>query len=322
MPYSITIDEDNLDPNALRNVFGQFLTGVTIITTVDADGNNRGFTANSFASVSLDPPMILVCLGKQAHSLDAFVNSNGFGVNILSAEQESISSLFASKQANKFDHAKHTTKITGAPIIGDSLAWIDCVVANNIDAGDHIILVGRVKALGSNTGRPLGFWRGSYVRFGLEEDNAELMDPGTHKVIASCVLQWNRSVLLQKAHPDRDLWGLIEVPLQKNAGGHRQQMAEYLKKRNINANVEFLYAVFDTSSNDESRITYRGHFDNIDNIENDNFKFFSLDNMEWEKIHLPEIRDLLQRYREESAVDNYGVYADTASGGGVYKPIS
>ncbi len=323
MTYSIIIDEDNLDPYALRSVFGQFLTGVTIITTIDKNGNERGFTANSFASVSLDPPLILVCIAKQAHSLKAFSESNSFGVNILAEEQEKISSLFASKQPDKFDLVAHEPKITGAPIIQDSLAWLDCTAEQNINAGDHIILIGRVKACGSRSGRPIGFWRGSYVRFGLHE-SADLVDPNTHKISVGCLLEHKEQILLESINPDKDLWSILHCPLRASSGGHRNQMETYLQKNSLDANLEFLYAVFDIANNDESHIIYRGHLLNFpqEHANETRFKLFPMADMPWKKIPIPEIRDLLQRYKEESAVDNYGIYIDTTQGGSVLKPLA
>jgi flavin reductase (DIM6/NTAB) family NADH-FMN oxidoreductase RutF len=95
--------QNAVDPVALRRALGTFVTGVTVITTRDADGTPRGMTANSFTSVSLDPPLLLVCVGKGAHSFAAFNASSSFAVNLLHEGQTDVSNLFASKAANKFD---------------------------------------------------------------------------------------------------------------------------------------------------------------------------------------------------------------------------
>ena len=163
----------------LRRVFGQFLTGVTIVTTVEADGTPRGITANSFTSVSLDPPLILVCIAKSAFSHEVFASCRGFAVNILADDQEALASLFASKRSDKFDHAATWRGLSGAPILEDSLGWLDCEARQRVEAGDHLVLIGRVRDFGMRKARPLGFFGGRYVtlggqRAGQRRESAEL----------------------------------------------------------------------------------------------------------------------------------------------------
>ncbi|TIR99067.1 MAG: flavin reductase family protein, partial [Mesorhizobium sp.] len=152
-----------IDPIALRRAFGTFVTGVTVITTRDGDGNPRGMTANSFTSVSLDPPLLLVCVGKSAASFPAFNEAQSFAVNFLHEGQVDVSSVFASKTADKFQSVNHDRAHTGAPVLTDSLSWFDCTVHNRVEAGDHIILIGQVQAFGTSPSAPLGFCRGRYA---------------------------------------------------------------------------------------------------------------------------------------------------------------
>ena len=153
----------SIDPNRLREAFGSFLTGVTIVTTVDGDGTPAGFTANSFTSVSLDPPLLLVCLGRTADCFDAFAAADKFAVNILAADQQDLSNLFAQENVEKFTGVGLRENPTGSPILRDSCAWFDCELERQLDGGDHIILLGRVRALGNEQCEPLGFFAGHYV---------------------------------------------------------------------------------------------------------------------------------------------------------------
>ncbi len=315
MSYSAVIDEKNPDPKALRNLFGQFLTGVTIITTIDEMGRKRGFTANSFTSVSLDPALILVCLDKSAHSLEAFTQSVGFGVNILSEHQEEISGLFASKRDNKFDMIDDKPHITGAPLLQDSLAWLDCTPQQVVEAGDHVILIGKVKAYGSNSGRPLGYWRGGYVRFGLEQD-AGLLDRKSHAVSVGAVLIQGNKIILQKTAQDD--FTIPHCRLQSDAGGHRRQLEKIFKYHQLNALPEMLYSVFDVTGNDESFIVYRGHCEGM--TDNETFQAVTLDDIPFDKIAILEIRALLKRFCEETAAASYGIYFDNDKGGDVLQP--
>ena len=132
------------DLTDLRNAFGTFLTGVTVVTTREKGGIPRGFTANSFTSVSLDPPILLMCVDKTAESFEVFTESPGFAVNILAEEQFETSGLFASKRPDKFDITGWTESLTGYPLLDGSCAWFDCRRNQVIDAGDHVIILGEI----------------------------------------------------------------------------------------------------------------------------------------------------------------------------------
>jgi flavin reductase (DIM6/NTAB) family NADH-FMN oxidoreductase RutF len=145
----------------LRNVLSKFATGVTIVSTVDHDGKLVGMTANSFTSVSLDPPLVLWSIGINQPSYDIFLKAKGYSVSILSKDQKDICNLFSSSIDNKFNSVDYVLSDNGFPIIKKSLAWFDCLKWNNYPGGDHQILVGEVKNFCSNENDPLIFWNGS-----------------------------------------------------------------------------------------------------------------------------------------------------------------
>ncbi|MEM6639812.1 MAG: flavin reductase family protein [Pseudomonadota bacterium] len=153
---------DTNDQRALRNALGTFATGVTVVTTVDDGGQHWGFTANSFTSVSLDPPLVLFCLTHQAESMPAFAHASSFIVNVLASEQEAISNLFASRGVDKFAEVDFQPGETGCARITGAVAWFECAMTQKIDAGDHAIFIGRVLDYGSNDADPLAYCRGRY----------------------------------------------------------------------------------------------------------------------------------------------------------------
>jgi flavin-dependent trigonelline monooxygenase, reductase component len=158
-----------LDVAELRQTLGSFATGVAVATTLDAKGIPKGFTANSFTSVSLDPPLVLVCVDKSASCYPAFADTAHFAINILCEAQQHVSRAFASKSPDKFADMPWVPGVTGSPIFPDSTAWLDCELHNRVEAGDHLIVIGRVLSFGhSPAKRPLGYHRGSYIAFGLE----------------------------------------------------------------------------------------------------------------------------------------------------------
>ena len=145
----------------LRNVLSKFATGVTVVSTIDSDGKPVGMTANSFTSVSLDPPLVLWNIGINQPSYDAFLKAKGYSVNILSKDQKDICDLFSSSIDDKFNDIDYTLSENGFPIIQESLAWFDCIKWNNYPGGDHQILVGEIKNFYANENDPLIFWNGS-----------------------------------------------------------------------------------------------------------------------------------------------------------------
>ena|SRR5215212_99196 len=151
-----------MDPKQFRQALGMFATGVTVVTTIAPDGSPRGLTANSFTSVSLSPPLVLVCIDRAAKSYTAFTQGNGFAINILSQDQRELSQRFASKTADKFAGVDWSKGANGAPILDGALAWLECRHWRWVTAGDHIVLIGEVVDLGVNPGQPLAYFGSAY----------------------------------------------------------------------------------------------------------------------------------------------------------------
>lgn len=154
-----------IDQKDFRRVLGAFATGVTIVTTRAGD-KIHGLTANAFCSVSLSPPLVLVCVNKDAQSHDLIVQGKCFAVNILNVDQQHIAERFAQEAlsgAARFDTLETRAAVTGAPVLGESLGWVDCKLTASHDGGDHTIFVGEVVALGgSEKESPLLYFRGDY----------------------------------------------------------------------------------------------------------------------------------------------------------------
>ncbi|MDH4565605.1 hypothetical protein E8E95_02820 [Pseudomonas sp. BN414] len=150
------------DGRALRDAFGSFATGVTIVTTAGPGGVDIGLTANSFSSVSLDPPMVLWSLARTSLNMDAFRNSGHFAVHILSADQEALSSRFASKGIDRFEGLALDRGPDGIPLLPDCMARFSCKLAYQYEGGDHVIFVGEIVDFGHSARKPLVFHGGRY----------------------------------------------------------------------------------------------------------------------------------------------------------------
>lgn len=148
------------DPAEQRRIMGSFATGVTVVTTNSEPPT--GLTANAVASLSLDPPLILVAVDKKASSHQAFQETRCFAVNILTDRQQSVSNRFATPGPKDFSDLNIKTAETGAPIIADSLGWLDCQLHEVLPGGDHDIFVGKIVAGELNAGEPLLYYSGKY----------------------------------------------------------------------------------------------------------------------------------------------------------------
>jgi flavin reductase (DIM6/NTAB) family NADH-FMN oxidoreductase RutF len=154
----------SVSSDAFRKVMGSFAAGVTVVTTVDADGNKAGLTVTAFSSLSLDPPLCLVCIDKRAASCQALAASRKFAVNFLSSEQQDLSNRFASRVEDKFATVAHAAgPATGCALLEGALATIECEVVAIHPGGDHEIFVGELKSIEIAEDRStLVYFRGRY----------------------------------------------------------------------------------------------------------------------------------------------------------------
>ena len=161
--------ETAIDEAEFRRALSRFASGVTVVTGRDRQGRARAITVSAFTSVSLAPPLILYCLGKSAYHFEAFAGAEAFAVNLLSLEQEALSNRFAREADDDLADVTLGTLVTGSPVLADCLATLDCETAAVHEAGDHLIMVGRVLALSvpaddQDGSEPLVYFRSGYRR--------------------------------------------------------------------------------------------------------------------------------------------------------------
>lgn len=153
--------------DAFKSAMRRFATGVTIVTTAH-DGTIHGFTVNAFASVTADPPTVLVCVNKTARAHPLIAESGSFCVNILGLEQRPVAEIFTTgTPQERFEAIAHRAGPSGSPILDGVLAFVDCEVEEEITAGTHTIFIGRVLEAGERDGAPLGYYDRAYRDFGI-----------------------------------------------------------------------------------------------------------------------------------------------------------
>ena len=159
-----TAPDGAIAPLALRQVFGQFATGVTIVTTRDQAGQPVGMTASSFNSVSLDPPLVLWCIDRNAGCFDAFNQCDSFAIHVLNEAQSDLSTLFARKGVDRFGKVEYSQNDQGVPLLKEYCARLECSLEHRYAGGDHVIMVGRVQEMSTQEHAPLVFHRGRYAQ--------------------------------------------------------------------------------------------------------------------------------------------------------------
>ncbi len=145
-----------------KAALGKFASGVTVVTTKDASGNLHGLTVSAFSSVSMNPPLILVCILKTTGSYSSFEKSKTFIVNILDESQQQVSNRFASHSDDKFSGQNYDLNENGLPVLADCLVNLECTLKHSYDGGDHTIFVGEIEKAIITHGRPLLYWSGNY----------------------------------------------------------------------------------------------------------------------------------------------------------------
>jgi flavin reductase (DIM6/NTAB) family NADH-FMN oxidoreductase RutF len=151
-----------ISKDEFRRALGRFASGVTVVTAKDANGKLHGITVSAFCSVSLDPPLILVCIDKNTGSHFALAQTDSFVVNILSDDQQYLSDRFASYLPDKFEAVKYHLGIDDLPVLENALVNLECRLVNSHAEGDHTIFVGRIERATVNGGDPLVYWHGNY----------------------------------------------------------------------------------------------------------------------------------------------------------------
>ena len=153
-----------VDPDLFRSVLGRFATSVTVLSARDAKGKDHGMTVSAFASVSLNPPLVLACVDKTASIYPLLFETDAIGISVLGEHQESVSRRFAEKDADRFDDLEIQRGARGVPLLKEAHAHLECRIVARHDSGDHTIFVASVENAAALDGHPLLYYRGGYAQ--------------------------------------------------------------------------------------------------------------------------------------------------------------
>lgn len=284
----------DFDQKQLRSVLGSFLTGVTVVATRTPEGDPVGFTANSFTSVSLDPPLILVCLANSSGNIDVFSKNSSFAVNILSNQQQTISNTFASPVDDRFAGLEFRQEVTGSPIIEHCAAWLDCEMHETVEGGDHVIMIGRVVGCGQLEHGPLAYYQGGYVDLGLGKEAAIAAEASALASHVAVLLESEQGLLLLQ---DDDGFILPSAQHLSGDGG----LLEILSGMGLSAEIGILFSVFECADKRGVYTCYRGIASGTVNQEK--AAWFALDQLPLDQINDAAVRSMLRRYTNERNTD-------------------
>lgn len=298
------------DPRALRDAFGAFATGVTVVTSRTGDGTPIGFTANSFASVSLDPPLLLICLAKTSRNFANMTAARAFAVNVLAEDQKDVSNTFAKPVEDRFAAVEWQDGPTGSPVFPGAAAWFDCTAEQIVDAGDHAILIGRVSRFENSGRNGLGYVRGGYFTPALEAKALRAAGDGETRV--SAVVERAGEILLVPSGADR-------FALPGTVIGERdpaEALEDDLRSRtNVSATAGYLFSVFEDRAGGQQNIVYRT---SAARGEPSDGTFFPIDALPMDRLANSQTADILRRYVAESTLGSFGVYVGNETTGRVH----
>jgi flavin reductase (DIM6/NTAB) family NADH-FMN oxidoreductase RutF len=295
------------DARALRDAFGCFMTGVTVVTTKQ-DGNPLGFTANSFSSVSLDPPLLLVSIANRSTNLAAFAQGTGFAVNVLSEGQKDLSARFARPSEDRFADLFWKSGPAGNPLLPAVAAWFDCTLDQAVAAGDHTILIGRIQGFDASDAPGLGYYRGAYI---TPAATAAQMPAGPD-VVLSAVIEAEGQVLLVD-----DGRGGLSVPMARvGQDGVQATLARLIAAHGVEAGAGGVYAVYEDAVTRTQHIALRCPAQPGRPTRG---AFVELSPEGVADVTDPALRQMLLRLAEEARLGVYGIYFGTHETGRVQR---
>ncbi|RQZ08723.1 flavin reductase [Burkholderia sp. Bp9031] len=300
-----------INTRELRDAFGAFMTGVTIVTTARDDGQPLGFTANSFSSVSLDPALLLVSIAKTSSNFQTFSTTGHFAINILAEGQKDLSNTFARPSDDRFAQVGWHLSAHRNPLIDDVSAWFDCTTHAVIDAGDHALIIGKVEAFHSAGYAGLGYYRGGY--FTPAKLSAEVI--AGPKVIVSAIITRDDKVLLVKTADGK--WALPTKEIGNE--GADKALAELFRQYQPDASASFIYSVY---NNTETHYQYISFLCSAPDEAAVAGEFVSLEHIEAGAFQDSALASMLERYRRESQLKSYGLYFGDHSTGTVRPLLS
>lgn len=293
------------DPKALRGAFGRFMTGVTVVTTRGSDGQLVGFTANSFTSVSMTPPLLLVCPGRHLSSFAQFSAARHFAVSVLAEGQEDVAMRFAGKTEDRFAPGDWQADLHGSALIDGRAAGFSCEVSQSVPAGDHLVLIGEVTDFDQTEKAGLGWGPGGFFSLGKERQ-ANATPDAQGMTRASVILSRDGVVYLEA---DGGLPS-VRVPAEQGA---LAALSGALAKRGLATRTGVVFAIY-TDDHNERHVVFRAELDG----DAGQLRPLPVSEIEQKRFSDAALAEMLRRFAGEYRNRNFGLYIGDARRGDVF----
>ncbi|MGI9298335.1 MAG: flavin reductase family protein [Gammaproteobacteria bacterium] len=294
------------DSAALRAAFGAFMTGVSVVTARAADGAPAGFTANSYTSVSLNPPLLLVCPARRLSSFAVFSSCDNFAVSILADDQREIAEFFASPHSDRFSRAAWRADAAGCPLMEGAAAFFSCRAHRRVEAGDHLILIGEITDFGREARAGLGYADGGYFTLALERRAACSSAP-----VAGAIVEYEGRVLLSRTPR-----GMSLPHAAADGAGPRAAIAAKLSAAGVRAECGAVYSVFADRRSGEYAVYYRATA--ADGNARGLGAYYPADDLAGMSFTSPALSEMMRRYRRERRGGEFGMYVGDETRGDVH----
>jgi len=297
----------------LRKAFGSFMTGVTVVTATGANDTPVGFTANSFTSVSMDPPLLLVCPGKHLGSYDVFNTTTHFAVSVLAEGQEAISNNFASGPEDRFASVDWKPDDFGSALIEGACATFSCRVHQRHVAGDHLVLIGEIIQFKHYQRDGLGYGNNGY--FSLSKEQQSDTTSLSHVTgISGAIIKYDDQILVLEDT------GRLSLPVceQDNSQGPRSALQQYFEKLGLKVSLGPVYSIYD-DKNGNKRFTFflgNASSDTAGNLG----QFQSITGLNTSAFNDKAQATMLKRFVTEMRNQVFGLYIGDVDSGDVHHP--
>ena len=301
----------SIDSQTLRKAFGSFMTGVTVVTTRAANGELVGFTANSFTSVSMDPPLLLVCPGKHISSFEVFNQASYFSVSVLAEGQEQISNTFASASDERFAQVAWHEDENNCALIDGAVATFSCKVHQRHLAGDHMVLIGEVLQLTCEEKPALGYCSSGYFSLGKEQQSdASGLD--NYDGVAGAIVEHGGRILMSNATQPHCVPTVKQAPAQ----GARSAVQQLFSAEGLTVELGPVYSIYDDPAQ-QTRFTFfraRSITDEAGNLG----AFETIPSIEKLSIDDTAQATMMDRFVAESRIKKFGLYVGSADVGDLH----
>lgn len=301
-----------LDKKALRNAFGKYPTGVTVVTTRDASGDPVGFTANSFTSVSLDPPLLLVCPALALSCYPVFEQCQSFTINILAEGQEAVSNTFAGFKGDRFAEVDWCADVNDSPRLTSAATYFSCCRHQLEIAGDHAILIGEVLDFGCSGEAALGYAGGQYFNLGLEHqsENGRFRQG---KNLVGAIIEYEDQILLTRRG---DLYDLPHTQLDHSLG-LRAALGDWLNRQGFQLSLGNTYSIFEDTADGSRLAFYRAVA--ADDRCHELGRYYPIKDLPGMKFATAAMQSMLERFAFEHQSRSFGLYLGDEREGDLYQ---